>query len=199
MMAWVPSTEGAQPEMVPSSVSNRKTAAAGPLPLAETLNPPLAPPKVLNTAPVGVPSVPRGSAGGGPGIFTTSDCGVPAVLYSVDTPVPLSETQNGLPPLSAMPQGLTRWGSRFAATPGRSDTRFVCSTLPARRRRSSSASRLGRSAGAGRRRGGLRCLSQVIIGYSFKPISRRERPTTDRDQRLALRQAHTGLVPLESP
>src|SRR5262245_13986673 len=110
MMAWVPSTEGAQPAMVPSSVANRKAGAAGPLPLAETLSPPLAPPKVLNTVPVGVPSAPRGAAGGGPGIFTTSDCGVPAVLYSVDTPVPLSEIQKGPVGLSEMPQGLTRWG-----------------------------------------------------------------------------------------
>src|SRR5947209_16200508 len=114
MTAWVPSTAGDQPAMVPSSVANRKTAAAGPLPLAETLNPPLAPPKVLNTVPVGVPSFPRGSAGGGPGIFTTRDCGVPAVLYSVDRPVPLSEIQKGLPELSEMPHGLTRLGSRLA-------------------------------------------------------------------------------------
>src|SRR5262245_3713413 len=168
MMAWVPSTEGAQPAMVPSSVANRKTEAAGPWPFAATLNPPLGPPKVLNTVPVGVPPAPRGSAGGGPGIFTTGDCGVPAVVDSVDTPVPLSETQKGLPPLSEMPQGLTRLGSRVLATPGRSDTRFVCSTLPARRRRSSSASRLGRNGGAGRRRGRPRRLSQVIIGCPFQ-------------------------------
>src|SRR5262249_33235613 len=138
---------------------------------------------------------PRGAAGGGPGIFTTSDCGVPAVLYSVDTPVPLSEIQKGPVGLSEMPQGLTRWGSRFAATPGRSDTRFVCSTLPARRRRSSSASRPGRNLGAGRRRGRTRCLSQVIIGCSFTYGQGRERPTTDRGHRLAVRQARTSLVP----
>src|SRR5262249_34359272 len=154
--------------MVPSSVSNRKAGEAGPLPLAETLNPPLAPPKVLNTVPVGVPSVPRGSAGGGPGICTTSPCFAPAVLYSVATPVPLSETQKALVVLSELPQGVTSWGARVWATPGKSDTRFVCSTLPARRRRSSRASRVGRNAGAGRRRGRTRRLSQVLIGHSLK-------------------------------
>src|SRR5262245_11440984 len=100
MIAWVPSTEGAQAAMVPSSVANRKTGEAGPLPLAETLNPPDGPPSILNTVPVGVPSVPRGSAGSGPGIFTTSGlgcgCGTPTELYSVDTPALLSEIQNAL-------------------------------------------------------------------------------------------------------
>src|SRR5262249_18645567 len=113
--------------------------------------------------------------------FTTSNCGVPAVLYSVETPVPLSETQKGLPALSEMPQGLTRWGSRFWATPGRSDTRFVCSTLPAGQRRSSSASRVGRNAETSRRRGRTCCLSQDFIGCSFKR-GRRERSTADRDR-----------------
>ena len=42
----------------------------------------------------------------------------------------LSEIQNGLPELSEMPQALTRLGSIVAATPGRSDTRLVCKTVP---------------------------------------------------------------------
>jgi hypothetical protein len=36
---------------------------------------------------------------------TTRPCLVPALLYSVDTPALLSETQNGLVELSAMPRG----------------------------------------------------------------------------------------------
>src|SRR5262249_33519975 len=113
-------------------------------------------------------SLPSGSAGGAPGIFTTSACGVPAVLYRVDRPVPLSETQKGLALLSEMPQGLTRLASRFLATPGRSDTRVVWSTFPDKRRRSSSASRLGRNAGAERRRDHAGRLNHFIIGSSFK-------------------------------
>jgi len=42
----------------------------------------------------------------------------------------LSEIQNGLPPLSEMPQALTRLESWTAATPGKSDTRLVCKTMP---------------------------------------------------------------------
>src|SRR6266436_5890675 len=49
----------------------------------------------------------------------------------VDRPALLSEIQNGLPPLSEIPQGLTRFGSSKAATPGKSDTRLVCKTVPA--------------------------------------------------------------------
>src|SRR5262245_12878712 len=44
-----------------------------------------------------------------------------------------------------MPQGLTRWGSWMAATPGRSETRLVCKTLPDNRLRSSRGSRRGRT------------------------------------------------------
>src|SRR5438309_4317274 len=49
----------------------------------------------------------------------------------------------GLVELSEIPQGLTRWGSMTLATPGRSDTKLVCSTFPDNRHRSSRASKLG--------------------------------------------------------
>ena len=48
----------------------------------------------------------------------------------MDKPELLSEIQNGLPALSEMPQALTRLGSWTAATPGKSDTRLVCKTVP---------------------------------------------------------------------
>src|SRR5690348_3409192 len=106
MIAYVPAfagskpagfTPGFQPRIVPSSVENKKIAEAltgAPVLLKpEILNPPAAPPLMLKTSPVGVPDDPSGSPG--EGMETTSDSGVPAVLYSVDTPALLSETQNG--------------------------------------------------------------------------------------------------------
>src|SRR5262245_43062834 len=55
-------TVGFQPTIVPSSVAKRKTAEAEisePSALTpEILNPPLAPPSILKTAPVGVPPLP---------------------------------------------------------------------------------------------------------------------------------------------
>src|SRR5262245_17878345 len=129
-----------QATMVPSSVAKRKRAG---LPLS------MNPLDVLNTVPVGVPDDPVGS--GGDGMPTTSkliDTGVlfaPGTVYSVDTLAPLSEIQKGLVELSEMPQGLTRWGSVTAATPGKSETRFVCKTFPDSRQRSSRASRQGRA------------------------------------------------------
>src|SRR5262249_19402656 len=118
--------------MVPSSVTNRKIAGAevgcgepvAGLVKPLTLKPPPAM-SVLNTVPVGVPLAPSGSPGAG--MLTTSELietgvlFVPGTLYRVDRLVPLSEIQNGPAGLSEMPQGLTRWGSVTAATPGRSD------------------------------------------------------------------------------
>jgi len=43
--------------------------------------------------------------------------------------VPLSETQKGLVEEKAIPHGLTRSGSVVLATPGISDTKFVCVKL----------------------------------------------------------------------
>src|ERR1017187_1793138 len=77
------------PSMLPSSDAKRNTS-----PLNELVP--------LNTCPV---------IGSAPGIETTSACFTPAPLYSVASPVPLSDTQNGLPPLSEIPQGLIRSAS----------------------------------------------------------------------------------------
>src|SRR5262249_58787064 len=82
---------GCQPRIVPSSVEKTKNARA--------LND-------QNTAPVGPP-----------GTLTTSDCGVPSAVYSVDLSVPLSATHHGVPGPEVRPQPLTRFGSGFAATP----------------------------------------------------------------------------------
>src|SRR5262249_24823185 len=49
---------------------------------------------MLNTTPVGVPSFPSGSPPGA-GMDTTKDCFAPLELYNVNTPAPLSDTQNG--------------------------------------------------------------------------------------------------------
>src|SRR5690348_165746 len=119
--AWVRSTPGLQPEMVPSTESNRNTLDPL-LPLAETTKPL---PAVLKTVPVGVPCGASGCVGLG-GMVTTS--GFPAgwawpwPLYSVLSPVPSSDTQNGLPELAVRPHGFTRWGSVTCARPGMSDT-----------------------------------------------------------------------------
>src|SRR5437667_87785 len=90
-------TEGAHAAIVPASVAKMKRAGAPGL-ASKSLLP-------LNTTPVGVPGPTPPGAGG---IVTTKDCGVPLVLYRVETPVPLSETQKGEEPLDAIPHGLTR-------------------------------------------------------------------------------------------
>src|SRR6478752_2652231 len=97
--------------MVPSSVANKKTAGAEVATLFALnpliLNPPSAPPSVLNTVPVGVPLFPVASPGDG--ILTTSELmltGVlpaPGTLYRLATPALLSDTQNGPLEFSDMP------------------------------------------------------------------------------------------------
>src|SRR5271170_2206182 len=54
------------------------------------------------------------------GIVTTSDTIVPLASYTVDLPVPSSETQKGLPAPYARPHALTRLGSCTFVT------RLVC-------------------------------------------------------------------------
>src|SRR5579864_805388 len=68
---------------------------------------------MLKATPVGVPPVPNRSAK--LGIETTRDCGVPAVLYRVALPAPLSEIQKAEVADSPMPQGFTRFGSKNRA------------------------------------------------------------------------------------
>src|SRR5437879_3001735 len=46
---------------------------------------------------------------------TTSACGAPAVLYRVDSPAPLSETQKGDVEEDVRPQGFTRFESKNLA------------------------------------------------------------------------------------
>src|SRR5579862_8875381 len=103
--------------MVPSSVAKRKTAAAE-IGVFALVTPEILkacwPAAMLKTAPVGVPVDPKGSAG--EGMVTTKVWGVPAELYSVDTPEPLSEIQNGDAAEVAMPHGFTSLGSKNRAT-----------------------------------------------------------------------------------
>ena len=85
-------------------------------------------PALLNTTPVGVPSVPGGLPGAGGIVTTSGDAmgkGLPAELYTVATPVALSPTHNGLVALAAMPHGFLRFGSVKMASPLTLDTRFV--------------------------------------------------------------------------
>src|ERR1041384_266946 len=96
-----------QPEIVPSSVTKMKRS-----PKKSALP--------LKTVPVGAEG---GVPPGGTGMVTTNGTIAPAPLYSVATPVPLSATHHGLVALRASPQGLTRWGSVVAASPGTSETR----------------------------------------------------------------------------
>ena len=79
-----------QPEMVPSSLTNKNRSLLKP-----------APP--LKTCPVTLPS---------PGIVTirfnlAATFVIGSTEYKVETPVPLLEIQNGLVPEAEMPQGLT--------------------------------------------------------------------------------------------
>src|SRR5260221_6485812 len=119
-MALWRSTAGLHPEIVPSSVLKMNRATPDVVPLETTK--PVVP---LKTTPVGAAVVPAGLPPGG-GTVTTSGIGVPAPLYSVEKPVPLSEIQNGEVGLCTIPQGLTRCGSVTLATPGKSDTKLVC-------------------------------------------------------------------------
>ena len=92
----------------------------------------------LNTTPVGADIVPAGEPEGAGTVTTSGWAGgggwaTPAPLYNVATPIPLSEAQIGLPVELASPQGLTRFGSRNVAIPGRSETRlFWVYCAPAR-------------------------------------------------------------------
>src|SRR5436190_17682985 len=91
------------------------------VPFSETLKPPLP----LKITPVGAAVVPAGLPVGA-GMVTVSGTFTPPPLYSVDTPVPLSATHQGVVGPCTNPQGLTRFGSWNIATLGRSETRFVC-------------------------------------------------------------------------
>src|SRR5215475_790955 len=109
MMVFAKSAAGFHPEIVPSSVTNRKMAFPPPTWNAEV---------GLNTVPVGaaVP-VPSGVA-----IFTTSGDdapggtnGAPAPSYTVVSPEPLSETHQGPPLPRDIPQAFSNCESTFGA------------------------------------------------------------------------------------
>src|SRR5262245_28294022 len=123
-MACVGSTEGFHPEIVPSSVTNRKWLG------------PDAAPDTMTKSSVGLKTRPVGAAGPGlpvgGGIVTTSGwdgvgAGRPFGEYTVATPIPLSATHtNPVSGFWATPHGFTRLASVRFARAGRSDTRFVC-------------------------------------------------------------------------
>src|SRR6476620_2414995 len=117
MIALVGFTVGFQPLMMPASLSKMKMA----LPERScdfTENFPVP----LNTRPVGADCAPDPE-----GILTTNGTMLPVPVYNVESPVPLSATQAGLPPLKSKPQAFTRFGSVVLAKPGMSETRFFCS------------------------------------------------------------------------
>ena len=71
--------------------------------------------------------MPVGAAGpSSPGTETTSDCATPLPSYRVESPLPLSATQEKPAGLKTSPQGLTRLGSVWAAGTKPSETRLVC-------------------------------------------------------------------------
>src|SRR5205823_10635989 len=116
--AVVAFTIGFHPAMVPSSVAKRKTARMPGASVKSTVG--------LNTWPVGADGgIPPAAGGTVTTIGLPTGKGLPAPLYTVTTPVPLSETQNGPPMgLNEIPQGLTRFGSRWFACPTKSETRL---------------------------------------------------------------------------
>src|SRR6266567_2006021 len=119
-MAWVRSTKFLfQPDIVPSSVSKMNRLEKD-VPFSKTLKPPLP----LKITPVGAAVVPAGLPSG-TGIVTVSGTfttGTLWVLYSVDTPVPLSATHQGVVGPCTNPHGFTRFPSVNWASPAMSDT-----------------------------------------------------------------------------
>src|SRR5437762_14217601 len=85
---------------------------------------------VIAKSVVALPTIPVGSP---PGMVTRESPGFLTRGLPLTSPrkreavlVPLSEIQNELVPLRAMPHGLTSSGFWMNATPGRSETKFVC-------------------------------------------------------------------------
>src|ERR1035437_2592822 len=96
-----------QPEIVPSSVANRKVAGLPSLSMKA-----LSAWNALNTCPVGVAGPPPGVGGaivtGGIAFTVTAP---PLTAYMLANPELLSEIQIGLVGLDDMPHGLIRFGS----------------------------------------------------------------------------------------
>src|SRR3984893_19131945 len=104
-MAWVTSTLGAQPEIVPSSVAKMNRLGPETLPFVTTKSF-----ELLKTMPVGAPGDPPG-----PGMATTNDWGSPLPSYSVALPVPLSATHATPLGLNTTPHPFFRFGSTCGA------------------------------------------------------------------------------------
>src|SRR5258708_11928251 len=114
MTPCVRSTVGFHPTMVPSSVEKMNDAGMPGAALKDEVP--------LNIAPVGAPPV----LAVGVAMATINALATPLPLYSVDKPVLLSDTQNGLVGEATNPHGFTRPGSTLSAMPGRSETRLCC-------------------------------------------------------------------------
>src|SRR3954468_22612697 len=112
-------------EMVPFRSAKIKRAAC-PLPPFPTLKEPTL---LFETWPVGpcgpVAVIGMATKPLGGLMLTLLTLVAPETLYSVVLLVPWSETQNGLPARSEMPQGFTSCGSVMVASPGMSEARFV--------------------------------------------------------------------------
>jgi hypothetical protein len=147
-MAWVRSTLGFHPEMVPSTVANRKMLGpvlGTPFTTSETLKPPAL--GSWYTVPV---AGPFGALMDG--TLTTSEKGVTGeveVSYRVLVPVPSLATHHSPVGLADSPHGLTKFGSWIWAgvTEVSSDTRLVCTMADDSRRRTSSDSSRDRGHG----------------------------------------------------
>src|SRR5215831_1481258 len=108
------------PEIVPSSVA--KINPAGPLEVPFEMTNPVV---ELLTWPVGAGvKFGGGLFGGAIGTGEGGEASTPVPRYNDANPVPLSEIQIGLAAELDIPQGLTRFSSCTAATPGRSETKF---------------------------------------------------------------------------
>src|SRR5690349_3182088 len=108
VLAFLGSTIGFQPAIVPVSVANKKTAAFTP----SRRNPPVE----LNTWPVGEP------AGTATVMGAPAGAGLPAPSRTVIRFAPLSEIQKGPVGLKEIPHGFTRFLSWRSACAGRSET-----------------------------------------------------------------------------
>ena len=102
------STLGAQPEIVPCSVANRKNDGPLVVPFVTTKLAGTICVEPLNTIPVGAPPSAEPVV---PGIATTSGTMWPAPSYSVDVALPLLATHTGPNGLNTIPQALIRFGS----------------------------------------------------------------------------------------
>src|ERR687887_496961 len=114
-----------QPAIVPSSVAN-----------SSVLGPDL-PPDEITKPGVAFVATPVGAEVPPPGARMVMSRGEPdgrawpAASNDSAVPLPFSATHNPLLVPRVMPQGFTKFGSVVAASPGTSETRFVCVNVTA--------------------------------------------------------------------